>query len=106
VADALRGALREEDSVGRLGGEEFLALLPDTGPSAAARAAERLRRAVAAAESPEPVTASVGWATLEPGEEGDDVVRRADDALYEAKAAGRDCVRGAVGGPASVPRRT
>jgi diguanylate cyclase (GGDEF)-like protein len=106
VARALRGGLRKEDAVGRLGGEEFLALLPDTGPSAAMRAAERLRAAVAAADGPEPVTASVGWATLEPGEDGDDLVRRADDALYEAKAAGRNCVRGAVGGPASLPRRT
>jgi len=106
VARALRGGLRKEDAVGRLGGEEFLALLPDTGPSAAMRAAERLRAAVAAADGPEPVTASVGWATLEPGEDADDLVRRADDALYEAKAAGRDCVRGAVGAPASLPRRT
>ena len=102
VARALRGGLRKEDAVGRLGGEEFLALLPDTGPSAAMRAAERLRAAVAAADGPEPVTASVGWATLEPGEDADDLVRRADDALYEAKAAGRNCVRG----PASLPRRT
>ena len=106
VARALRGGLRKEDAVGRLGGEEFLALLPDTGPSAAMRAAERLRAAVAAADGPEPVTASVGWATLEPGEDADDLVRRADDALYEAKAAGRNCVRGAAGGPASLPRRT
>jgi two-component system cell cycle response regulator len=106
VARALRGSVRKEDAVGRLGGEEFLALLPDTGPSAAVRAAERLRAAVAAANGPVPVTASVGWATLEPGEDADDVVRRADDALYEAKAAGRDAVRGAVGGAASLPRRT
>jgi two-component system cell cycle response regulator len=106
VADALRSGLRAEDAVGRLGGEEFLALLPDTGPSAAVRTAERLRASVAAADGPEPVTASVGWATLEDDEDADDLVRRADDALYEAKAAGRNCVRGAVGGPASLPRRT
>jgi two-component system cell cycle response regulator len=106
VARALRDSVRREDAVGRLGGEEFLALLPDTGPSAAVRAAERLRAAVAAAEGPVTVTASVGWATLEAGEDADDLVRRADDALYEAKAAGRDAVRGAVGGPASLPRRT
>ena len=64
--------MRAEDAVGRMGGEEFLVLLPDTGRSAAARAAERLRAAVAAADGPEPLTASVGWATLEPDEDPDD----------------------------------
>jgi diguanylate cyclase (GGDEF)-like protein len=106
VAKALRTGIRAEDCVGRLGGEEFLALLPDTGPSAAARTSERLRAAVAEARGPVPMTASVGWATLAPGEDPDDLVRRADDALYEAKAAGRDRVRGAVEGPATLPRRT
>jgi two-component system cell cycle response regulator len=105
VADALRSGVRAEDTVGRMGGEEFLVLLPDTGRSAAARAAERLRAGVAAAEGPEPLTASIGWATLEPDEEPDDLVRRADDALYEAKAQGRDRVVAAVGGPATLPRR-
>jgi diguanylate cyclase (GGDEF)-like protein len=102
----VRGGLRAEDAVGRLGGEEFLVLLPDTDPSAAEHAAERLRAAVAASEGPAPVTASVGWATLTDDEEPDELVRRADDALYAAKAAGRDRVRGAGLGPASLPRRT
>jgi two-component system cell cycle response regulator len=106
VARALRGGVRAEDTVGRLGGEEFLVLLPDTDAAAAERAAERLRAAVAEAHAPEPVTASVGWATLAPDEDPDDVVRRADHALYAAKAAGRDAVRGAPEGPASLPRRT
>jgi len=105
VAGSLRACVRAEDAVGRLGGEEFLVVLPDTGPFAAARTAERLRLAVAAAGGPVPVTASVGWATLAPGEDPDGLVRRADDALYEAKAAGRDRVRGAVEGPATLPRR-
>jgi two-component system, cell cycle response regulator len=105
VANALRGGVRAEDTVGRMGGEEFLVLLPDTGRSAAARAAERLRAAVAAADGPEPLTASVGWATLEPDEQPDDLVRRADDALYEAKDQGRDRVVAAVVGPATLPRR-
>jgi len=91
----LKHALRAEDVLGRLGGEEFLALLPDTEAESAARAAERLRVAVADARGPVRVTASVGWAVVADEEGPDDVVRRADTALYTAKAAGRDCVRGA-----------
>jgi two-component system cell cycle response regulator len=102
AADALRRALRAEDVLGRIGGEEFLALLPDTDEGAAAHAAERLREAVEAAHAPVPVTASVGYAVLEDGEAPDDLVRRADTALYEAKAGGRNTVRG----PATLPRRT
>jgi two-component system, cell cycle response regulator len=102
AAEALQRALRAEDVLGRLGGEEFLALLPDTDADAAARTSERLRAAVAAAGGPVAVTASVGWAVLEDAEEPDAVVRRADSALYAAKAAGRNRVRG----PATLPRRT
>ena len=101
AGESLGRALRAEDVLGRLGGEEFLALLPDTSEEAAAPAAERLRTAVAGAGGPVPVTASVGWAVLHDGEESDDVIRRADTALYAAKSAGRDRVRG----PATLPRR-
>jgi two-component system, cell cycle response regulator len=106
VARALRAALRAEDGVGRLGGEEFLVLLPDADPNAAEHAAERLREAVAALPPPARVTTSVGWATLADDESPDELVRRADDALYAAKAAGRNRVRGAVLGAATLPRRT
>ena len=102
AADALQRALRAEDLLGRLGGEEFLAVLPDTAPEAAARAAERLRAAVADSGGPVRVTASVGWAVLQPGEAPDDLVGRADDALYLAKQEGRDRVKAA----ATLPRRT
>ncbi len=102
AGEALQRSLRAEDVLGRLGGEEFLALLPDTDEEAAVRAAERLRAAVADAGGPVHVTASVGWAVLRGGEAPDDLVRRADNTLYEAKAAGRNCVRG----PATLPRRT
>jgi two-component system cell cycle response regulator len=102
AADALQRSLRAEDVLGRLGGEEFMALLPDTDPEAAAAAAERLRAAVAEAGGPVPVTASVGWAVLEEDEPAELLVRRADAALYDAKAAGRNRVHG----PATLPRRT
>ena len=97
VSTALSDRLRAEDYVGRLGGEEFLAILPDTGRAEGARVAEDLRRC-AATEIIGPdgericVTASVGWATWA-GETPEQLVRRADRALYAAKAAGRDLVR-------------
>jgi two-component system, cell cycle response regulator len=102
AAEALQRGLRAEDVLGRLGGEEFLAVLPDTDAEAAATTGERLREAVERAGGPVPVTASVGWAVLEDGEPPDALVRRADTALYAAKAAGRNRVRG----PATLPRRT
>lgn len=96
VGAALAGAVRTGDLVGRVGGEEFLALLPDTDLPGAAVVAERLRAAVAALHVPAaggPATASAGVAGLTrsdhtPG----DLLRRADHALYQAKAAGRDRV--------------
>ena len=97
VAHALREHLRAEDQLGRLGGEEFLALLPETDARAANKAAEKLRNSVAEAG----VTVSIGWAAWA-GEAADELLGRADDALYTAKHLGRDCV---VGAPATLPRR-
>jgi two-component system, cell cycle response regulator len=97
VAHALREHLRAEDQLGRLGGEEFLALLGDTGTEAAPAALEKLRASVEDVG----VTVSIGWAAWE-GESADELLQRADDALYEAKARGRDCV---VAAPATLPRR-
>jgi len=107
VANAMREYLRAEDQLGRLGGEEFLALLPDADGDAARVAAEKLRSEVAALavdhEGRElAVTISAGWAAWE-GESPEELLRRADEALYDAKRAGRDRVEGA---PATVQRRT
>ena len=107
VASAMREQLRAEDQLGRLGGEEFLALLPDADGHAAATTAEKLRGAVAALAVRHDgvelaVTISAGWAAWE-GESPEELLRRADEALYEAKRSGRDRVEGA---PATVQRRT
>jgi two-component system, cell cycle response regulator len=97
VAHAMRDHIRAEDQLGRLGGEEFLALLPDADTDAGAVAAEKLRASVEEVG----VTVSIGWAAWE-GESADELLIRADDALYVAKSRGRDCV---VGAPATLPRR-
>jgi two-component system, cell cycle response regulator len=88
---AMRAHLRAEDQLGRLGGEEFLVLLPDTRSDAATHVAEKLREEVAAAPGPVPVTCSIGVATWD-GETPELLLRRADEALYAAKDAGRDRV--------------
>jgi two-component system cell cycle response regulator len=105
---ALRSHLRAEDHLGRLGGEEFLAVLPDTDADAAAAVAERMRAEVAETvveheDARLRITVSIGMATWEPEEPPELLLRRADDALYAAKAAGRDR---ALSAPATVPRRT
>jgi two-component system cell cycle response regulator len=97
VAKTLRRHLRAEDQLGRLGGEEFLAVLPDADASPAAAATQKLRASVAGTG----VTVSIGWASWE-GEAPDELLHKADEALYAAKRGGRDR---AVGAPATLPRR-
>jgi two-component system cell cycle response regulator len=92
---ALRGHLRAEDQLGRLGGEEFLVLLPDTDSGAARLVADKLRTEVAAAPTRVPVTVSAGVATWA-DEAAEELLRRADEALYRAKDAGRDRVMAAT----------
>jgi diguanylate cyclase (GGDEF)-like protein/PAS domain S-box-containing protein len=86
---------REVEMVARVGGEEFAVLLPETDAYGAMSAAERIRLAVARAEVPGvgKITISLGVAELHPGDDPDDLVRRADHALYRAKADGRDRTR-------------
>ncbi len=98
VARALESPLREYDLCARWGGEEFLFLLPGCGRDGAAAMAERLRAGVAAmpplrADAPSP-TVSIGYTTHRPGESTDETLQRADHAMYEAKARGRNCVVG------------
>ena len=99
VAQLMRQQIRLVDLLGRSGGEEFLLLLPDTDLDAAAVLAERLRERVAAArlahgEVTLGITLSIGVAVMAAGDaSADDVLARADRALYDAKNAGRNAVR-------------
>jgi len=96
LADTLMRTFREVDVVARVGGEEFAVLLPSTGLEAAAAVADRVRQVVAASTVdadgvPIRCTLSGGVAVMEPGVGGlDGLMKRADQALYAAKAAGRD----------------
>jgi diguanylate cyclase (GGDEF)-like protein len=96
VGDALDSTSRESDFVGRYGGEEFLALLPNTDKAGAVEAAEKLRLAVAALHVPgtdRPLTISCGVATYpDDATDPDNLLRLADRALYTAKSAGRNQV--------------
>ena len=85
---------RAEDRLFRVGGEEFLLLLPGVSQEALHTVTETLRQAVAAqlTDGTGPVTVSIGAATLATGETRREWVARADAALYRAKAAGRDRV--------------
>lgn len=85
AAIAWDSALRAEDAIVRFGGEEFLVLLPDTAPEQAAEVVERLRAA-----TPREQTCSAGLAAWDLVESADDLLGRADKALYLAKAGGRD----------------
>ncbi|HEX4267395.1 MAG TPA: GGDEF domain-containing protein [Steroidobacteraceae bacterium] len=96
-----RGSLRAGDVLGRWGGEEFLLILPDTTLDAALASVERLRALAlaiqvpsATAGDPVRVTFSAGLATTAEGARSlDEIIARADAALYEAKNQGRDLVR-------------
>ncbi len=101
VAYACQSSARHIDLAGRLGGEEFALLMPETGAIAAHLAAERLRRAIAGIAPAQsgvllPVTASFGVASLNAHDTSlDTLLARADAALYRAKNGGRNRVEAA-----------
>jgi len=96
LGEALRGTLREMDLVARVGGEEFAALLPSTNAGEAIRAAQRVRAAVEAKrfhvdQHELSVTVSLGLASAEANDNAVSLIKRADEALYASKRAGRNC---------------
>lgn len=95
VAAVIRGSMRATDIMARFGGEEFVLLLPETGRVGAELLAERIRRALElqpVGGLAQPVTASFGVAIARASESAKDVLKRADEALYQAKHAGRNRV--------------
>jgi diguanylate cyclase (GGDEF)-like protein len=101
LADLFRSELRRIDTIGRLGGEEFAVLLPQSDSAHALEVAERLRQTIAdtgvALEQGLPLhfTVSIGLAALPgPATNIDTLLSQADDALYQAKRAGRNRVFG------------
>ncbi|WP_455198019.1 diguanylate cyclase [Kaarinaea lacus] len=100
VSRRLSTAVRDFDSIGRYGGEEFLIVLKGTPLTTALTVAERIRTHIAAG----PIslhgvkvqaTISIGVSVVRPGDDVEDFIKRADKALYEAKSAGRNCVKSA-----------
>jgi diguanylate cyclase (GGDEF)-like protein len=106
AAERMRGALRGCDSLGRYGGEEFLVVLPGCDLAAAERAAERLRAAIAAEPMSAgkvllPVSVSIGVAACDPdARDPTCLIDAADEALYRAKALGRNRVESSPSPPA------
>jgi diguanylate cyclase (GGDEF)-like protein len=99
VADGLvRNFLRREDFVARYGGEEFVVVIPDSSLHNAELRAERVLQSLSeleidSAKGKIQITVSIGLASLASGDSGNSWLARADAALYEAKTAGRNCVR-------------
>lgn len=102
IARTLAGQCRRFDRVYRYGGEEFLIVLPEENAAGAWVTIDRVRRAVEDLAIPHPASAADGVLTISAGIgcrlppgglSSEDVLKRADAALYDAKAAGRNCVK-------------
>lgn len=94
-ARELQSGLRKVDTISRYGGEEFLMLLPATSTVAACSTAEKLRARISAnpcLETGQILTASFGVASVEPEDDPEKIIERADRALYRSKKGGRNQV--------------
>ncbi|MDH4874311.1 diguanylate cyclase [Pseudomonas sp. BN515] len=95
----IRASIRATDYLYRVGGEEFLVLLPATEQPDALHVAEKIRATVEGTPAPvvNRITLSIGTAQARPNDRnGESVVKRADQGLYEAKGAGRNCIKSCV----------
>ena len=101
IANLIDSNIKGRDHVARFGGEEFAVILPDTDLRSAVKLIDKIRRDVNARNivvveddlDIGKITASFGVAELEPGQSVEALIKQADDRLYEAKNAGRNCVR-------------
>ena len=106
-AQATQQALRTSDLLGRWGGEEFIVVFPDTSIDDAGTALQRVRDQVLKTDFTQGevqlrVTFSAGLVRIQPGEKIEQALERADQAMYRAKTAGRDCVVADVPATASA----
>jgi two-component system cell cycle response regulator len=99
LANIIVNTIRSADLAARYGGEEFVVLMPETDAQRAFEAADRLRKNVESTpfvvshpESPLRKTISIGYATMQPSDTPESLLKRADVALYEAKHGGRNRV--------------
>jgi len=98
IAEILRASIRVFDVCARFGGEEFAIIMPASGADAAVKSAERIRDQIAAYRSADPalsnlsITVSIGVATSTPASSALDLIQQADEALYDAKRAGKNRV--------------
>ena len=100
AAESFKQLLRKTDFIGRIGGEEFLVILPDTDINNAFELAERVRQALQQHITDNPsepaCTVSIGVAQCRAGDNLYSLIQRADETLYQAKSNGRNCVYQAV----------
>lgn len=103
IAQSLKEQLKGRDFIARFGGEEFTVILERTSLQAAIKLAEAIRRIIglqriqlSKLNAHLPITISIGAAEFEPADTMESFIDRADKALYEAKHAGRNCVRPAI----------
>ncbi|MCP5409188.1 MAG: GGDEF domain-containing protein [Chromatiaceae bacterium] len=100
VGSTLKSCVKGKDTAARYGGEEFAVILPHTDSAGSSALAEQIRKAISSGklknresgESYGRLTISIGISQLRPGDSPDDLIRRADEALYKAKQNGRNRV--------------